>query len=169
MNWLILWVAQGFGVGRIPYASGTLGSLVCLLWFAALLALGNYWLFLAGAALGIGLSIWLCGVAEKILQQIDPPSVVLDEIIALPLCFVGWVSILFWRDGQLATVNFFFARQNGWLTLGIFAAFRFFDIVKPWPVRQSQVLHGGWGVTTDDVLAAVYVNLGVLAIHALRG
>jgi phosphatidylglycerophosphatase A len=37
-------------------------------------------------------------------------------------------------------------------------AFRFFDVLKPWPVRQSQSLPGGWGVTMDDMLAAVYVN-----------
>ena len=52
------------------------------------------------------------------------------------------------------------------LTLGVFALFRFFDVVKPWPVRQSQSLPGGWGVTVDDALAAVYVNLTVLAAYA---
>ena len=44
--------------------------------------------------------------------------------------------------------------------------FRFFDIAKPWPVRQSQVLPGGWGITIDDVLAAVYVNGVVLLVYA---
>ena len=43
--------------------------------------------------------------------------------------------------------------------VAVFAAFRFFDVLKPWPVRQSQRLPGGWGVTMDDVLAALYVNL----------
>jgi phosphatidylglycerophosphatase A len=49
--------------------------------------------------------------------------------------------------------------QDVWLTAGFFAAFRFFDVLKPWPVRQSQALPGGWGVTVDDLLAALYVNL----------
>ena len=53
------------------------------------------------------------------------------------------------------------------LTLGVFALFRFFDVVKPWPVRQSQALPGGWGITVDDALAAVYVNGVVLAVHAV--
>ena len=52
------------------------------------------------------------------------------------------------------------------MTVAVFAAFRFFDVVKPWPVHQSQSLPGGWGVTVDDALAAVYVNGVVLAIHA---
>jgi phosphatidylglycerophosphatase A len=48
----------------------------------------------------------------------------------------------------------------------VFALFRFFDVLKPWPVRQSQSLPGGWGVTIDDVLAALYVNLAVLLVYA---
>ena len=53
----------------------------------------------------------------------------------------------------------------GWpLGLLAFAAFRLFDIWKPWPVGPSQNLPGGWGVTVDDVLAALYVNLVWLVI-----
>jgi phosphatidylglycerophosphatase A len=46
----------------------------------------------------------------------------------------------------------------------IFALFRLFDVAKPWPVRQSQSLWGGWGVTIDDVLASVYVNVVALLV-----
>ena len=52
--------------------------------------------------------------------------------------------------------------------LGVFAAFRFFDATKPWPVRQSQALPGGWGITVDDVLAAIYVNALVLLVYGGR-
>jgi phosphatidylglycerophosphatase A len=62
----------------------------------------------------------------------------------------------------------FFSTRTWPLTLGVFAAFRFFDVAKPWPVHQSQSLPGGWGVTIDDVLAAVYVNLVVLLVYAVR-
>jgi phosphatidylglycerophosphatase A len=54
------------------------------------------------------------------------------------------------------------------LSIGVFALFRLFDVSKPWPVRQSQHLHGGWGVTIDDVLAAVYVNIAVVLFAWLR-
>ena len=160
-----LWIAQGFGVGRIPFAPGTFGSLLGLLWFALLLLAGNLWFCLAGMLAAILLSVWFCGAAERILRRTDPGSVVLDEIVAVPLCFAVWVGEYLWRHGALPAPGFFFNRDNWPLTLAVFAAFRFFDVLKPWPVRQSQSLPGGWGVTMDDVLAAIYVN--VLAAVAL--
>jgi len=155
---LILWIAQGFGVGRIRFAPGTFGSLVGLLWFALLLAPGSIWFYALGLVAGIFLSVWLCGAAEKILNRTDPASVVLDEIIALPLCFAVWVGTLYYKSGVMPAPAHFFSHGNWALTFGIFAAFRLFDVLKPWPVRQSQRLPRGWGVTMDDVLAALYVN-----------
>ena len=53
-----------------------------------------------------------------------------------------------------------FFTSRGLLTVAaIFILFRIFDILKPWPVRQSQRLPGGWGVTVDDLLAAAYAGL----------
>jgi phosphatidylglycerophosphatase A len=46
----------------------------------------------------------------------------------------------------------------------VFCLFRLFDVVKPWPVRQSQRLPGGWGIVVDDVLAAGYVALGMAPV-----
>ncbi|HEX4645583.1 MAG TPA: phosphatidylglycerophosphatase A, partial [Verrucomicrobiae bacterium] len=160
----LLWIAQGFGVGRIPVAPGTFGSMVGVLWFALLLATGNLWLFLIGMIAGIGLSISLCGVAEEILGRKDPGCVVLDEIAAIPVCFLGWVGILYMRNGSLPAPDYFFSSSNWIGTVAVFAAFRLFDVAKPWPVHQSQSLPGGWGVTVDDVLAAVYVNLVALLV-----
>ena len=162
MNRLLLWIAQGFGSGRIPVAPGTFGSVVGLGWFALLLLTGNLWLFLGGTLLGLALSVWLCGVGEKILGQTDPGSIVLDEITAIPLCFAGWVILLLWQNHPFPTPGFFFTKPNLLLTLGVFVAFRFFDVLKPWPVRQSQSLTGGLGVTVDDALAALYVNVVVV-------
>jgi phosphatidylglycerophosphatase A len=158
MSGVMLWLAQGFGVGRIPFAPGTFGSVLGFLWFLLLLRSGNFWLYLAGLVLGVVLSIWLCGVAEKILDRTDPGSVVLDEIVAMPLCFVAWVASDWFSTGHLPVAESFFSAPNWRSTLLIFLLFRFFDILKPWPVRQSQNLAGGWGVTVDDLLAAVYVS-----------
>ena len=70
------------------------------------------------------------------------------------------------KNGALPPPEVFFSGR-GWLqTLTVFGLFRFFDVLKPWPVRQSQSLPGGWGVTIDDVLAAVYVNLTGLLVYA---
>ena len=168
MNGLLLWLAQGFGVGRIPVAPGTFGSVAGLAWFALLLMAGNLWVFIGGTILGLVASVWLCGLGEKILGQTDPGSIVLDEIAAIPVCFAAWVGIIFSQTGGLPAPGYFFSGKNLWLTLGVFAAFRFFDVLKPWPVKQSQALPGGWGVTVDDVLAAVYVNGCVWVAHLGR-
>lgn len=164
----LLWVAQGFGSGRIPWAPGTFGSLVGLVWFAALLAGGSYWLYLAGCVVGIVVSVQLCGAAEKILDEKDPSSVVLDEIIAIPICFLSWVSFLYFSTGFLPDPQYFFSRQTWPITMAVYVLFRLFDIAKPWPVKQSQSLPGGWGVTIDDVLAAVYVNVVLIAAQGLN-
>ena len=88
---LILWLAQGLDAGRISVAPGTFGSLVGLLWFAVLLVPGSLNLYLLGTAAGLAASVWCCGRAEQILGRIDPPSVVLDEIAAVPICYLPWV------------------------------------------------------------------------------
>lgn len=156
---IVVWVAQGFGVGRLRPGPGTWGSIVGLLWFAALLAPGPLWGFFGGILVSIPLCVWVCGLAEKALGERDPGSVVLDEIIAVPLCFGAWVLSVVNSTGRMPEISYF-ASGNHWLgVVGIFAAFRLFDIWKPWPVRQSQSLPGGWGVTVDDLLAALYVNL----------
>jgi phosphatidylglycerophosphatase A len=64
-----------------------------------------------------------------------------------------------WEGGALPGVSCFWA-DGGWLlTAVLFGLFRFFDVVKPWPVAPAQRLPGGWGVALDDVLAALYVSL----------
>src|SRR6266567_4505918 len=137
-NAFILWIAQGFGVGRIPFAPGTFGSLVGLLWLAMLLLPGNPWFGLGGMLAALFLSVWLCGAAEKILNRTDPGSVVLDEIVAVPLCFAVWVCKYLLQHGVLPGLGYFFNRDAWPLTLAVFAAFRLFDVIKPWPLRQSQ-------------------------------
>ena len=85
MDRAVVWVAQGFGVGRIPFAPGTFGSGLGLVWLAVLLRLPDpRWMLLA-MALSVGLSVWFCGWAETALQQKDPGSVVLDEVVAVPV------------------------------------------------------------------------------------
>jgi phosphatidylglycerophosphatase A len=160
---LLLALAQGFGVGCIRTAPGTFGSGLGLLWFLALAGTRNFGIFVAGALGGIAVSVWVCGAAERILDRKDPPSVVLDEIIALPLCFAGWVTRLWLQDGRLPAPAYFLTGASLWVTGIFFVAFRVVDILKPWPVGAAQRLPGGWGVTMDDVLAALYVNVAVAA------
>jgi phosphatidylglycerophosphatase A len=157
-TWL-LWVAQGFGLGRIPVAPGTFGSVAGLLWFLLLLRTGNLWLYLAGTCAGLLTAVYLCGLAERMLAERDPGSVVLDEIVAMPVCFLCFVLSAWLQTGKLPPYEWFTTAPTGYLTLVVFALFRLFDIGKPWPVRRSQELPSGWGVVADDVLAAMYVAL----------
>ena len=155
----VLWLAQGFGSGRIPFAPGTFGSVVGLGWLALLLVAQNWWVLAIGIVASTALSVWLCDQGEKILNETDPGSIVMDEIIAIPLSFVSWLALAL---PVLPTPKQLFV--DHWLAvIVIFALFRFFDIVKPWPVGRSQSLPGGLGVTVDDVLAGGYVNLVMLA------
>jgi phosphatidylglycerophosphatase A len=164
----LLWAAQGFGLGRIPWAPGTFGSLGGLLWLMVSLNSGSVVVFVLAQLAAIAFSVRACGVAEKVLRQKDPGSVVLDEIVAVPLCFLSWIGIVFARTGALPAAEYFFSRDTTWFTLGVFVLFRLFDIAKPWPVRGSQSLPGGWGVTVDDLLAAGYVSLVVLGVFLVK-
>lgn len=160
----VLWLAQGCGSGSAPFAPGTIGSLAGVLWMLVLSASGSLWVFLTGVAVTVAASVWACGVAERMLQQTDPGSVVLDEICAIPLTFLGWVLWTTLGQGQRLSPELFYGGHRWLILLAGFAAFRFFDILKPWPVGRSQALPGGWGITADDVLAAVYANAVVLGV-----
>ena len=163
-----LWIAQGFGIGRIPIAPGTFGSFIGLGWFSLLLVPGHLWCLVLAIIVSAGVSVWLCGFAEELLREQDPSSVVLDEVVAVPVCFASWIGLRLWKTGALPGLDYFFSKSNWLVVLGVVLAFRLFDIWKPWPVRQSQRLPGGWGITVDDLLAAVYVNLVILPIGVWR-
>lgn len=168
MNRLVVFIAQGFGSGWSPKAPGTAGSVVGVAWFYLLLLTGSWTWFAFGICLGIAASIRICGWAEKILKQHDPGSVVLDEIVAVPLAYVGWILVTASRNEWRfpAASEIFGTTTMGWLVAG-FILFRLFDIWKPWPIRQVQRLPGGWGVTADDILAGLWAGIGLAAAAAL--
>ena len=161
MDRLILLVAQGLGTGLSPKAPGTVGTLLGLPLFILLLLPGNFGFFVGMLVFLAIASVYFCERAEVILNQRDPGSIVIDEIVAVPLCFAGWVSTLYFSSGVMPEWPHFFSGQNiGW-TVGVILLFRVFDIAKPWPVGPSQSMPKGWGVTMDDLLAALYVNIVV--------
>src|SRR6266404_5428273 len=116
----LLWTAQGFGLGRIPWAPGTFGSVGGLLWLIVSLGSGGLWRFLLAQVAAIIFSVWACGVAEQVLRQKDPGSIVLDEIVAVPICFLAWIGIVTARAGSLPAPEYFFSRETGLFSLGIF-------------------------------------------------
>ena len=141
------------GVGLVPGARGTYGSV--LTWALALAWLGS-----GGAALqGWGyvlllacLSALAVAVSHTVEKsrifggKADPAQIVIDEAVGMLIALWGQAAPICWWRAGLAL-----------------AAFRFFDIVKPWPVNAAQRLPGGWGVVADDVIAGLYA-LGLVAL-----
>lgn len=141
---MLEWLATGFGLGRVPRAPGTAGSL---------LGVGLWWLLKDWGLLpGVGAlllcvlgSVWVAGVTAKRLGESDPSCVVIDEVVGMPVALL-WVAPVLWE------------------VVAAFVAFRVFDIWKPFPIRQSQRLPGGWGIVADDVLAGVYAGVVTRAL-----
>jgi len=139
--------ATGLGSGLLPKAPGTWGSVLgVVLWVAVVGHLGVP--IIAGVAL---LAFVLGLVAIRAMQQrygvMDAPEIVIDEIIGV------WIALLF-------------APMVWWVLLLGFAAFRLFDIAKPWPVSWADRLHTPFGVMLDDVIAGC-LALGVVQVALL--
>jgi phosphatidylglycerophosphatase A len=159
-TWLHKAGASVLFVGYIPFASGTMGSAVAIgaIWVAnhyvpvlfAPESLPVLWVVMVAAA---GLSIGLAQRAKELFGRDDPPQVVCDE-------FAGQLITFFMIPITLRT-----------LLLG-FVLFRFFDIIKPYPVHTMEELEGGVGITMDDVMAGIYANLCLMATlfvyHAVK-
>lgn len=140
-----------FGAGYFPLGSGTLASAVMVALFVLLwpAEVSPLWL-LAGAAALFAPAVWAAGACERQFGARDPGRVVVDEVLGQMIAFAALPR------GQSAASDWKY-----WL-LG-FILFRFFDIVKPFPIRRSERLPGGWGVVADDCLAGAYAFAAVWA------
>jgi phosphatidylglycerophosphatase A len=137
-------LAFGFGSGLSPFAPGTMGTLVAIPFIFALKSLGTpgFWIVLLLLFL---LGIWLCDQVSRKLGVHDHGGIVWDEMVGY------WLSMAF------------VPLQWQWL-LAAFLLFRFFDIVKPWPIRQlDQKVSGGFGIMIDDIVAALFTII-ILAV-----
>ncbi|WNK21008.1 phosphatidylglycerophosphatase A [Halomonas piscis] len=142
MDTLTLWLATGLGVGFMPVAPGTFGSLwgLPLAWWLGDKTPGRQASLVAIMAL---LAVPICHWASVThFAGGDAGSIVLDEIVAFPLALLGLAF-----TGRPA------ARQLSWLALA-FALFRAFDALKPPPVSWVETLPGGIGIVADDLVAA---------------
>lgn len=143
-------IALGFGSGLSPMGPGTVGT---LFGWASYLVLSLYftvsdWAVLL--ALSIVGGVWICGRTARALGVSDPGSVVWDEIVAFWLVLLVVTPASFW--GQCVA----------------FLLFRFFDAVKPPPVRYfDRTVKGGLGIMLDDLVAAFCTLLVIALWHAL--
>jgi len=122
-----------------PVMPGTFGTLAAV---PLILVLGWFGVWYGAFALVAitMVAIWASHRTQEMLGTPDPSEVVIDEVA-----------------GFLVTMVFF---PPSWVSLSLgFILFRFFDIVKPWPVRQAERLRGGLGIVMDDLLAGLYAHL----------
>lgn len=139
--WVIRLATVG-PVGRIAKAPGTWGSVAGLFWYALAFHFLPPPAYLLLWLVTLYLAMAVCNEAERRLQQRDPGKIVLDELVAIPGCF------LLLQEAIVA--------YGGWPVLfGGFVLFRVFDIWKPWLVDRLQKIPGGVGVVLDDVAAAL--------------
>lgn len=152
MRRLAVLVATAFGVGRLPVAPATWASAAtCLLLVPEPVRAPVPLAVLVAALLPV--AVWTSHVAEKELGT-DAHPIVVDEVVGM--------LIAVWGVPHASGVS------PAWLLIAAFFLFRAYDIVKPFPIRQSQRLPGGWGVVADDVLAGVATNL-TLRLAVLLG
>jgi phosphatidylglycerophosphatase A len=140
MNRFFLFFATGFGIGYSPIAPGTLGTLIAIpvYYFLSNITSPIYEITLIGFFF---LSVWISENAERFFGKKDDQRIVIDEIL-------GFLITMLWVP---KTIHF--------ILIGFFL-FRFFDILKPFPIRRlERRLKRGWGVVLDDVLAGVYANI----------
>ena len=155
-------IATACGLGYLPIAPGTWGSLAGALTFSLIRlhaplngrpdiylgmrerAMGACWA-VAIAAVGV----WASNRAAGYGGQKDPPFVVIDEVSGQHLTFLLALAPVHWKH----------------LLLG-FILFRVFDIWKPFPAQQAESLPGGWGIMADDWIAGVYAAMGLWIARA---
>lgn len=131
-------LSLGFGSGLSPHAPGTMGTLVAVPLYLMLSRL-ELIAYLIAITSGFILGIYVCNYTSKALGVHDHSGIVWDEIIGYWIAMIA-VPAPTWQ----------------WILTG-FVLFRFFDIVKPWPVNLADKhLPGGFGIMIDDVLAGLY-------------
>ena len=158
-------LASCFGLGWLPVAPGTWGSLPPVVVFVLmchvstspmLISIVMAVLALAGSAVCVKFAPVVIAATGKA----DPREVVADEFagqavtfLATPFLFIDKIS-----TGQI------------WATTVLgFLLFRLFDIFKPWPIRKFEKLPESWGILADDLLAGVYAGIALLICLKLWG
>jgi phosphatidylglycerophosphatase A len=156
------------GLGYMPVAPGTFGSLVGVVLYALVglsfplatarsagaptLTARIEWMVWTGLPLAVlvaGIGVWAARRTAIFSERKDPQFVVIDEVSGQFLAYFLAMSTLGWK----------------YLLLGLIL-FRVFDIWKPFPARQAESLPGGWGIMADDWVAGIYAAIGLWAARA---
>ena len=141
-------------VGNLKPAPGTWGSVAGIIWFSLAYWNLNYLGTLLFTFLSLYIAVQICWEAEVRLEMRDPGKIVLDEFVAIPICFVGLERLLH--------------TDIGWVVLlAGFLLFRLFDVLKPFGIKKLQDYPGGVGVVLDDVAAGMATCVSLFALAFL--
>ena len=137
-----------FGIGFIPLAPGTFGSLFAILIWYVFIDLFSIFYFVALFLFVLSVSFYLTDIYLDNYKKKDPTEVIVDEFLgqSIPLLFI---------------VNF-----NIYEVLIAFVTFRFFDIYKIYPINKMEDLKGSYGVILDDIVAGIY-SLIILMLYKI--
>ncbi len=139
----IHFLAFGFGSGLAPKAPGTFGTVAAIPVYLLLSLLASLPGYLVITALFSVVGIWICDKTSKDLGVHDHSGIVWDEIVGYLITMI------------LVPLTWY------WVLAG-FVLFRFFDILKPWPISiLDKKVSGGFGIMVDDIVAGVF-SLGVM-------
>ena len=146
-----------FGLGRLPAAPGTWGSLPPVVIFGLMAYLGAspIAISIVMAALVLAGSVVCVKCSPDLIASTgkkDPQEIVADEFAGQAVTFLFISQLDFWEILSPTVIGFLL--------------FRIFDIAKPWPIRKLEKLPNGWGILADDLLAGVYAGV-VLLIYCL--
>lgn len=145
MTRLAVLIASFGYTGYFPIAPGTAGSAAALVLYA-LVRRSGLPVVEAGVLIAVAIvGTWAASIAERHFGRTDPGQIVIDEVL-----------------GMLMTVAFIPLTWVG-VVVGFFV-FRALDIVKPFPARAAEDLHGGFGVMADDAICGVYGNIVMWAL-----
>ncbi len=143
-------ISTFFGVGNIPVASGTFGTLAAAILYYLFVPetlYDNYRWGFAVILFLIIISFPLASSIKRVENKFgeDSGRIVIDEVI-------GYI------------VTMMFLPKTLFVIISGFILFRIFDILKPEPVNMSQKIKNGWGVLIDDILAGIYANIAIRII-----
>ena len=146
-------IASLGGIGLIRFAPGSFGSIFS--WFL-FIYLSHYLNMIVLTSLMFFLGIWVCENISKDLEEKDDKSIVVDELIGM------WIALM--------PTIYFADTQAERTTIAILALvlFRFFDIVKPYPINLlDQKFKNGFGIVIDDVAAGIITLLILIPVSVL--
>ncbi len=178
-----LFIATACGLGYLPKAPGTWGSIgglvavTAVAMYAATIPFSELHrdydpFFHVGAFLVTCIiGVWSASRAARFWGEKDPQRVVIDEVSGLYLTIMAGCGIPYFvphrafQFSLLGNITWHSALDWQYLLLG-FILFRVFDIWKPFPARQAEALPGGWGIMADDWVAGVYAAIGLWIARA---